>query len=120
MVIQFDKGRPDIAITCLADTKAEIDIVECDLEVDLIQTSTFLINFLAYDHASCGHRRETLSETRPAAIAWISTWKVLVRVSGNAANTQYNPAVLKSSVRIPEPRPDSTNARLRCDTNHLR
>ena len=62
MVIQFDKGRPDIAITCLADTKAEIDIVECDLEVDLIQTSTFLINFLAYDHARCGHRRETLSE----------------------------------------------------------
>ena len=119
-MLEFGIGCPDIAITRLAQAKAEIDVVERDLEVDRVHAAHFKVDRLADHHAGRRDGGERLDQCGATRIAFATCRHAAMRMRRQAADAEEDARVLKRHVGVPQARAHRTHARLQREARHFR
>lgn len=119
MMIKLCIGRPHIAIPCLANANAKVDIVKSHLEILFIQTADFLEDIFSYDQTGSRYSAKGLNKLRTPKIARSPSWKPLVGVPSYSTKTQYDSTVLKCIIGIPQACTNSPHPRLTGYADHF-
>src|SRR3546814_8531853 len=85
----------------LPDPQAQVDVAEGNAQ-SFIQPADFVVNRRPHHYTSSGNGTQRLRQPRPRLVAGITTRRPRIRVTGNAADSQHDAAMLDGVVRVVE------------------
>jgi hypothetical protein len=112
-------GGPDDVVACFPQLQAQIDVVEGDREVFGIEAADFIETTPPHQQAGGGDRRQVLRYLGTAAVSSFLAPEVLVRMSSDAADAQYDAAMLHRTVGVEQSGSDGSDIRPDGMRNHF-
>ena len=120
MVVELRVGRPEVAVACLDQLAAQVDVIERDWQVLLVEPAHLEEAVLPDDEAGRGHGAVVLHEAKAVLLPLVAPREFLERVAGHAAQAEDDPCVLHRVQGIVEHRAHRADPRADRVAHHLR